>query len=101
MTPRNAMFTSLLVALAVAQTGLADPPPTGNLHVSFSPGLRVYVDNKFVGVTTAEQAGLLLPALVVGEHQVRVEKAGFQSKRFVVVIQAGADIDLNLKQAKV
>lgn len=71
MTARNAMFTFLLTALVIAEAGLADPLPEGNLHVSSPPGLRVYVDNKFIGVTTAEQAGLQVPALLAGEHRVR------------------------------
>jgi PEGA domain/Putative MetA-pathway of phenol degradation len=96
VTARNAMFTFLLIVLAVAESGLAGSPPTGNLHVSSSPGLRVYVDEKFVGLTTAEQAGLQLPAVLAGEHRVRVEKAGYQSKRFVVVIQAGTDVELTV-----
>jgi len=101
LTARNAMFTFLLIALAVADAGLADPLPAGNLHVSSSPGLRVYVDNRFVGVATAEQAGLQLPALLAGEHRVRVERAGFQSKRFVVVIQAGTDVELKVAKLEV
>jgi hypothetical protein len=96
MTARNVMFTVLLIVLAIAESGFADLPPTGNLRVSSSPGLRVYVDNKFVGLTTTEQAGLQLTALLAGQHQVRVEKAGYQSKRFVVVIQAGTDVELNV-----
>ena len=64
--------------------------------MSSSPGLRVFVDNQFVGLTTAEQEGLQLPALLAGEHRVRVEKTGYQSKRFVIVIQAGTDVDLKV-----
>jgi hypothetical protein len=96
MTARNVRFTVLLIVLAMAESGLADPPATGNLHVSSSPGLRVYVDNKLVGLTTAEEAGLQLTTLLAGEHQVRIEKAGYQSKRFVVVIQVGTDLELNV-----
>jgi hypothetical protein len=84
------------MALALAEAGLGDPLPAGGLHLSSSPGLRVYVDNQFVGLTTDEQAGLRIPALPVGEHRVRVEKAGFHSKRFVVVIQAGTDLELKV-----
>jgi hypothetical protein len=90
------VFIVVLSVLTIAEPGLSDPPPTGNLHVSSSPGLRVYVDNKFVGLTTAEQAGLRLPALLAGDHQVRVEKAGYQSKRFAVVIQPGTVIEVNV-----
>lgn len=100
-TLAGTVFTVVLTMLAVAESGLADPPPKGNLHVSSSPGLRVYVDNKFAGVTTAEQAGLQVPALLAGERQVRVEKAGYQSKRFVVVIQAGTDVELNVGKLNV
>jgi PEGA domain/Putative MetA-pathway of phenol degradation len=101
VTARNAVFFVLMIVLAMAESGLGDPLPTGNLHVSSSPGLRVYVDNKFVGLTTADQAGLQLPALPAGEHQIRVEKAGYQSKRFVVVIQAGTDVELNVGKLNV
>lgn len=93
---RNGMFTFLLIALAAAQAGLADPLPSGTLHVSSSPGVRVYVDNQFAGLTTADQAGLRVSALLAGEHQVRVEKIGYKSKRFVVVIKEGADVELKV-----
>jgi hypothetical protein len=96
VTARKPVLTFLLIALAVAEAGQADPLPAGNLYVRSSPGLRVYVDNQFVGLTTAEQAGLQLPALLAGEHRVRVEKAGFKSKQFVVVIQAGTDVELKV-----
>lgn len=98
---RNGMFTFLLIALAVAEAALADPLPSGNLHVSSSPGVRVYVDNQFAGLTTADQAGLRVSALLAGEHQVRVEKIGYKSKRFVVVIKAGADVELKVEKLDV
>ena len=96
MMARNTMFIFLLIALAMTGAGLADPQPAGNLHVTSSPGLRVYVDDRFVGLTTAEHGGLQVTALSAGKHQVRVEKTGFQSQRFMVVIQARADVELKV-----
>jgi hypothetical protein len=54
-----------------ALPGQAESTP-GHIQVSAEDGLKVYLDNKFVGVTT--DRGLMLRNVPIGPHVVRVER---------------------------
>lgn len=95
------MFVLLLIAFASTPVSLADPLPAGTLRVISAPGLRVYVDNQFAGLTTSDPAGLEVRGLSSGEHRVLIVKPGFQSKRFVVAIQPGTDVEVNVGKLQV
>jgi len=49
----------------------------GDIQVSCSPGLRIYLDDKFKGTTNAMEDGLFLANVSSGAHTIRVEKDGF------------------------
>jgi len=49
----------------------------GDIQVSCSPGLRIYLDEKFKGTTNAMEDGLFLTNVSSGAHTIRVEKDGF------------------------
>lgn len=49
----------------------------GDIQVACGPALRVYLDGKFVGTSSAKEDGLFLANVPEGAHIIRVEKDGF------------------------
>ena len=49
----------------------------GDIQVSCSPDLRIYLDNQFMGTSNTMQDGLFLMNIGKGRHTIRVEKDGF------------------------
>jgi len=58
----------------------------GDIQVLCEPGLRVYVDDEFVGTSSTREDGLAVVNIEPGKHIVRVEKDGFLSQSFEVDI---------------
>jgi hypothetical protein len=74
------LFFSLL--LSVPAVSFA-----GDVQVLCEPGLRVYLDGKVAGTSSAKEDGLFLPGVAVGGHVVRVEKDGFAPQSFKVEVE--------------
>jgi hypothetical protein len=66
----------------------------GDIQVLCEPGLRVYVDNEFVGTSSTREDGLAVVDIGPGKHIVRVEKDGFLSQSFEVEI---LDLPIEIK----
>jgi hypothetical protein len=66
--------------------GLASIATAGELRVTCDPGYQVFVDDEPVGVTTEEEAGLVLSAVDDGEHVVRVAREGEAPMEAPVVV---------------
>jgi len=60
----------------------------GDIQVSCAPGLRVFLDEKLVGLSNAKEDGLYLTGVPEGEHVVRVEADGFVPQSFNVHVRA-------------
>jgi len=58
----------------------------GDIQVSCEPALRVYLDGKFVGTSSAREDGLFLANVPEGGHVIRVEKHGFLPQSFRVEV---------------
>lgn len=58
----------------------------GDIQVSCEPDLRVYLDGKFVGTSSARDDGLFLANVPAGAHVVRVERDGFVPQSFEVKV---------------
>jgi len=58
----------------------------GDIQVFCEPALRVYLDGKFVGTSSAKDDGLFLANAPAGAHVVRVEKDGFVPQSFEVEV---------------
>jgi hypothetical protein len=59
----------------------------GDIQVACGPGLRVYLDGKFVGTSNAKDDGLFLANVAQGAHTIRVEKDGFLPQTFNIEVQ--------------
>jgi len=58
-------------------TSVAAVSFAGDIQVSCSPGLRVYLDDEFMGTSSAKEDGLFLMNVPHGTRVIRVEKDGF------------------------
>ncbi|MFI5165743.1 MAG: PEGA domain-containing protein [Thermoanaerobaculales bacterium] len=67
--------------------GLPAMTLAGDVQVLSEPGLRVYLDNKFVGTSSAKDDGLFLADVPSGSHVIRVEKDGFLPQSFQVKVE--------------
>ena len=79
MRNTTAVFCALFLGLAGIATA-------GDLQVTCDPGYQVFIDDEPVGVTTEEEAGLVLSAIDDGEHVVRIAKEGEEPMEAPVVI---------------
>lgn len=70
----------------VVACGLAVAAMGGELRLTCEPGLEVYVDGTFMGLSQTSQNGLRLRAINDGPYTVRLEKAGFAAKEFTVIV---------------
>lgn len=67
-------------------TGVAAMSFAGDIQVAGEPGLRVYLDGKFVGTSSSKEDGLFLANVPEGAHIIRVEKDGFVPQSFQVEV---------------
>ncbi len=75
-------WLSLLLLACVPAISFA-----GDVQVLCEPALRVYLDGKPVGTSSAKEDGLFLANVVEGEHVIRIEKDGFVPQSFQVQVE--------------
>ncbi len=56
----------------------------GDIQVLCEPGLRIYIDGQFMGLSSEKEDGLYVMNVEGGEHRVWIEKDGFLSQGFEV-----------------
>ena len=78
---RIAQVISLVMCLGTAALATA-----GDVRVTCSPGLNIFLDGEFVGVSIPKHDGKYLTGLNAGEHTIMVKKDGFSPKEFSVVV---------------
>jgi len=66
--------------------GVSAVSAAGDIQVSCEPGLRVYLDGRLVGTSSAKDDGLFLAGVPEGKHTVRLEKDGFAPQVFAVEV---------------
>jgi hypothetical protein len=82
-TMNRARWICLFFVMSAAAMSYA-----GDIQVSCSPGLRISLDGKFVGTSSAAQDGLFLSAVPAGAHTIRVEKDGFVPQNIRIEISS-------------
>ena len=70
----------------VMWVGIAAVATAGDVRVTCSPGLNIFLDGEFVGVSIPKHDGKYLTGLSDGEHTIMVKKAGFSPKEFSVIV---------------
>ena len=91
---KRACWIALALALMVTAPLLA-----GDIQVLCEPGLRVYLDGEFAGISTAKDDGLFLANIAKGQHRLWIEKDGFLSQNFVVDV-LDAPIEVKVAEFK-
>ncbi len=70
---------------------------TGDLQVTCDPGVRVFVDNAFKGVSKESEGGLFVSDLTPGQHTVKVLKKGAPPFEKTVDIKAFEAVEVVVK----
>ena len=84
----------LRVLCVLLAAGAALPALAGDIQVACEPGLRVYLDGRLAGTSSALQDGLFLTGVGEGTHAVRVEKDGHVPQSFEVRVR---DLPIEVK----
>ena len=79
MIRRTCIF--LVLVLVTANISLA-----GDIQVICEPGLRIYLDDKRAGTSSAKEDGFFLADVRNGSHIIRVEKEGYVPQAFEVEV---------------
>ncbi len=87
MTRRTCIF--LILVLVTANISLA-----GDIQVICEPGLRIYLDDKLAGTSSAKEDGFFLADVRNGSHIIRVEKEGYVPQAFEVEV---TDLPVEIK----
>ena len=74
-------FSLLLLAIVPAISF------AGDVQVLCEPAVRVYLDDKPVGMSSAKEDGLFLANVAEGKHVIRIEKDGFVPQSFQVQVE--------------
>jgi len=69
---------------------------TGSIWVHTDPGVIVYVDGVQVGISNQDQNGLLIPAVPMGEHQLRFELPGQGTSTSDVLVEKNVTATVEL-----
>ncbi len=72
--------------LLVMCLGAVPSADAGDLLLTCSPGLEIFVDGEYAGVCGSAENGKYLSGLGDGLHTVRIEKSGFSPREFPVVV---------------
>lgn len=68
----------------------------GDIQITCEPGLRIYLDEVFVGKSKKKEDGMYLSDIKPGRHTVRIEKTDFEPKEFICHIQEGKVIEIKV-----
>lgn len=91
------MSIRIAVPVLLCVAAAASPLRAENLQVHAEPNVRIFVDGRFRGVTTAADRGLFVRGLEPGQHQVHAVKDGFETQVVVVTLEEGdaaASVDI-------
>jgi hypothetical protein len=97
MLPGGSMKILRLSCVLVIVVMAASPSFAGDIQILCEPGVRVYLDRQFKGVTNAREDGLFLMGVERGKHTISVEKDGHVSQFFEVEL-LGAPIELEVPE---
>ncbi len=90
--------TISLLSLIVFFSGITPAAAgTGDLQVTCEPGVRIFVDNTFKGVSKESDGGLFIPDLTPGPHTVKVLKKGFYTYEKSVEIKEFEAVEVVVK----
>ena len=91
------MVRLTVVGTVGALVTLAALAQTGAIQVTGQPGVRIYLDEVFQGVTKSEGDGLYLSGIAAGEHTVRAEKRGLPAQAFEIVARPGQPVEVTVQ----
>ncbi|MHC5040551.1 MAG: hypothetical protein ACYTHM_24840 [Planctomycetota bacterium] len=83
--------------LLLLLSGVVQGQETGQIQVRCEPGVRIFLDGTFKGVTKAEVGGLVLRDVPAGPHTIRAVKEGCKPQEETLTLQSGAVCTFTVK----
>ncbi len=74
---------------------------TGDLQVTCESGVRIFIDDDFMGVSKGSEGGLFISDLTPGAHTLKVIKKGFDAYKGEVVIKEFEAVEVKIKFTKI
>lgn len=68
---------------------LSTPQPLSHIQVVCEPGVQIFLDKTFIGVTTKTTGGLIIQGIAPGQHTIRAVKPGYLPNERVLHLKAG------------
>ena len=84
-----AALVPLITVLLLTHGVVRAQQEPGHIEVTCEPGVEVYLDGQFQGVTKADVNGLLLKNIPAGSHIIKVVKEGFTTQQKPVEVATG------------
>lgn len=98
---KSCLFVLTFLLLFICNTiGAAAPAQTGYIQVDSEPGILIYLDGAFKGITTDTIGGLIIQDVSEGEHRIRVEKPEVTNYEDTVTVVAGQVLVYQVKGAE-
>ena len=70
---------------------MAAPCAAAGIRVECEPGIRIFLNDRLQGLSTAEAGGLMLPDLAAGTHTLKAVKPGFLPRETTITL-AGSEV---------
>jgi len=93
----GSMKRTVFLFLLLSFQGLKAGEARGYIQIKCGPGVRIFLDGDFKGVTNTDSGGLILQDISVGEHSLKAVKEGFPPQVSQVTVTAGAVVVFTVK----
>jgi formylglycine-generating enzyme required for sulfatase activity len=90
-----AMFAVLVLGLSLPSTGSGQD--VGYVQIECDPGIKIFLDGKFVGVSNADVGGLILQDVTPGRRTIRAALEGYRPQTVTIDVEAGREATLTLR----
>ena len=77
--------------------GLLRAENNGYIQVTCEPGIQVFLDGKFKGVSNVGQGGFIMTGIAAGSHSLKVFKEGFSAQEDTVNVVAGKVLEYKVR----
>jgi formylglycine-generating enzyme required for sulfatase activity len=84
---RFLLILGVFMAVAVSASFAEDKK--GYVQVECEPGVKIFLDDEFKGTTNADEGGLIIQDIPVGNHMLKAVKEGFSPQEKSVSIKSG------------
>lgn len=83
------LFSVAIMTLLIAGYTLPVLSADSYIQVDAEPGIQIFLDSEFKGVTNSEVRGLIISGVPSGSHRIRAVRQGFAAREESISVDAG------------